>query len=419
MNLKWWLEPWSVESNVWLVITSFVVALACALPGVFLVLRRMALVGDAISHSVLPGIVIAFLFTGALDSPWLVFGAAASGLAAVLVIEGLHRAAGVKEDAATGISFTAFFALGVVLLKWFAGKVDLDPDCVLMGSLETAVHGARWEVGGFFVPRIAVNAGIAVLGMVALLGGGYRGWLITAFDPAHARTAGFRPGVANVILMAAVSLVVVVAFQAVGAILTVALLILPGATALLCAKRVPGVLLVAALHAAFSSVGGLYLATALNCNAAAAVVLAGAIGLGLAWLLGPRHGLLRFKKPIHVATVILLLAITAWHLWCSLFVGYVAILGKQSWMFGILIVILFPPIVLIRWAMRSRLTMADLVLVVLAVLPGLILSIQEITRPRSPNIPWLAPWLVVYLLAPILVARMRVPNDRSRHASFR
>lgn len=296
MNFEWWIAPWRTEANVWLVITSFVVALACAMPGVFLILRRMALAGDAISHSVLPGIVIAFLFTGTLDSPWLVIGAAASGLAAVLVIEGLHRAAGVREDAATGISFTAFFALGVVLLKWYAGKVDLDPDCVLMGSLENAVHGERWNIGALEIPRITMTAAIAAAGVSMLLGLGYRGWLITAFDPAHARTAGFRPGRANVILMAAVSLVVVVAFQAVGAILSVALLILPGATALLCAKRVPGVLAVAAAHAAFSSVGGLYLAVAFNCNAAAAVVLAGAVGLVLAWLLGPRDGLLRFRK---------------------------------------------------------------------------------------------------------------------------
>jgi manganese/zinc/iron transport system permease protein len=297
MNLEWWIAPWRSEANVWLVVSAFFVALACALPGVFLILRRMALAGDAISHSVLPGIVVAFLFTGSLDSPLLVAGAAASGLVVMLVIEGLHRGAGIREDAATGIAFTAFFALGVLLLRNYAGKVDLDPDCVLFGSLETAVHGERWEIAGLAIPRVAASGMLASAGVSLFLLLGFPALLISSFDPGHARTAGFRPSWTNVALMAVTALVVVVAFQAVGAILAVALLILPGATGLLCAKRVRGVLTVAAAHAAVSSVGGLYLAVALNCNVAAAIVLAGAVAFVLAWLFGPMDGLcLRRKK---------------------------------------------------------------------------------------------------------------------------
>ena len=125
------------------------------------------------------------------------------------------------------------------------------------------------------------------------------------------------------------------------------------------------------------------------------------------------------KTTTQVATVLLLLAITGWHLWCSLFAVYIALLGKQPWMLGILVVILFPPIVLIRWAVRGKLMTADLFLVILAVLPGFILGLQEIMNPRSPNIPWLAPLLVVYLLAPILVARLRVLNGKPHHGSAR
>lgn len=292
-NPEWWAAPWGSTPNVWLVITSFLVALASALPGVFLVLRRMSLAGDAISHSVLPGIVVAFLFTGSLDSPLLVIGAATAGLLVMLLIEALHRGAGIREDAATGIAFTAFFATGVLLLKSYAGKVDLDPDCVLFGSLETAVHGERVAFGSWEIPGAAVSGGAAALSMVLFLFFAYRVLLLGSFDAAHARTAGFRPGLINVLLMGAVSVVVVVAFQAVGAVLAVALLILPGATGLLCAKRVPGVLWVAAMHALLSSVGGLYVAVALDCNAAAAMVIAGAMLLGMAWLFGPMDGVLR------------------------------------------------------------------------------------------------------------------------------
>ncbi|BCU79162.1 metal ABC transporter permease [Luteolibacter sp. LG18] len=293
---EWWALPWRSESTCWLVATSFFVALASALPGVFLVLRRMALAGDAISHSVLPGIVIAFLFTGSLDSPLLVVGAAGAGLLVMLTIEALRRGAGIREDAATGIAFTAFFAGGVLLLRTYAAKVDLDPDCVLFGSLETAVHGASVAIGRLEVPRVTITAMVTSVVMGAFLLIAYRPLLLGSFDPAHARTTGFRPGWSNVLLMAAVSVVVVVSFQAVGAVLAVALLILPGATALLCAKRVPGVLLVSGLHALASSVGGLYLAMALNCNVAAAIVLAGAFLFCMAWLFGPMDGLIRPKK---------------------------------------------------------------------------------------------------------------------------
>lgn len=301
---EWWVAPWRSESNVWLVATSFFVALASALPGVFLVLRRMSLAGDAISHSVLPGIVVAFLFTGTLDSPFLVVGAAAAGLLVMLLIEALHRGAGIREDAATGIAFTAFFATGVLLLKTYAGKVDLDPDCVLFGSLETAVHGAMVTVGSLTIPRVTITAAVTAGVMGVFLLFAYRPLVLGSFDPAHARTAGFHPGLSNVLLMAAVSVVVVVAFQAVGAVLAVALLILPAATALLCAKRVPGVLMLAGLHALLASIGGLYLAVLLNCNAAAAIVLAGAALFVLAWLFGPMDGMIRLrkkKKPVEAS----------------------------------------------------------------------------------------------------------------------
>jgi uncharacterized membrane protein YqaE (UPF0057 family) len=113
------------------------------------------------------------------------------------------------------------------------------------------------------------------------------------------------------------------------------------------------------------------------------------------------------KTTMKAVTVILLVTITLWHLWCSLFAVYIAMMGKQPWMLALLVVILFPPVVLIRWWMRSKIATLDLILTVLAVLPGLILGLQEVARPRSPNVPWLVPLLIVYLLAPSLVAYLR------------
>ncbi len=283
MNFDVLLDPWRSPANLWLVTTAFLVALSCAIPGTFLVLRRMALTGDAISHSVLPGLVAGFLLGGTLDSPWLLAGAALAGLACVLTIGVVSRRLGVREDAATGIVFSAFFAIGVVGLRLFASKVDLDPDCVLFGALETTVHGKRVSLLGASVPAAAASAGGAVLlalGGWAVCG---RGWAISAFDPLHARCLGLKEGRLQTTLLAITAMIVTTAFQAVGAILAVALLILPGACGLLVAKRLPGVLAVAAGHALLSAVGGFYLAWFAAINAAAAMVLAGFALLCLAW----------------------------------------------------------------------------------------------------------------------------------------
>jgi manganese/zinc/iron transport system permease protein len=277
------LQPWHSPSNVWLAATAFLVALSCALPGTFLVLRRMSLTGDAITHSVLPGIVAGFLLGGGLDSPWLLAGAALAGLACVLTIEALHQRLGVREDAATGIAFTTFFAAGVLGLRLFASKVDLDPDCVLFGALETAIHGERLGLAGVEMPlafvTAAVAAGVAALG--AILCG--RAWTTGGFDPLHARCVGFHDGRARTLLLAVTAAIVTAAFQAVGAILAVALLILPGACGLLVARRVPAVLAVASLHALLSALSGFYLAWFAGINTASAIVLAGFGWLCIAW----------------------------------------------------------------------------------------------------------------------------------------
>lgn len=283
MNIELLIGPWRSPANVWLVFTAFLVALSCAIPGPFLVLRRMALTGDAITHSVLPGIVAGFLLGGGLDSPLLLVGAALAGLACVLSIEFLHQRVGVREDAATGIAFTTFFAFGVVGLRFYASKIDLDPDCVLYGSLETAVHGTRVSLGSLELPvAFASAAGAACLALLVMLVCG-RAWITGAFDPLHARCVGFHDGKARALLLGLTAMIVTAAFQAVGAILAVALLILPGACGLLVARRVPGVLLVAALHAALSALGGFYLAWFAGVNTAAAIVLAGFGWLCIAW----------------------------------------------------------------------------------------------------------------------------------------
>ena len=234
--------------------------LPCSQVGSFLILRRMALTGDAISHSVFPGVVIAFMFTGDLSSPWLIIGAGLAGLASTVIIELIHKWTRVKQDAATGISFTALFALGVVLMKTkLDDKVDLDLDCVLHGKLGLLLESEMVSIAGQLVPApLLVMAGVALVSTVLMVLF-YRVLMLSSFDEGLAASLGYRPAVIHYSMMFAVSFIAVAAFQAVGAILVIALLILPGAAAYLCTHRLKTMLLLAAVHALLSAIGGLYI----------------------------------------------------------------------------------------------------------------------------------------------------------------
>lgn len=277
----------------WLMLMAFLVALPCSQMGSFLILRRMALTGDAISHSVFPGVVIAFVFTGDLASPWLIVGAGLAGLASTVFIELIHRKTRVKQDAATGISFTALFALGVVLMETMLGKnVDLDLECVLHGRLGLLLEEQHVEIFGSMVPQpVLVMAGVSLVTIFFMVLF-YRVLLLSSFDVGLAASYGYKPAVIHYCTMFAVSFIVVAAFQAVGAILVIALLILPGASAYLCTHRLKIMLMLAALHALLSAVGGLYLHVWFNTDMASAVVVTGGVLLILAWLLGPVDGLM-------------------------------------------------------------------------------------------------------------------------------
>jgi len=284
MNMDFWLDPWRSMTGVWLAVTAAFTALACGVPGTFLVLRRMSLTGDAIGHSVLPGIVIGFVFSGSLDSPLLLAGAAFSGWLAVMLIEWLQRRGGVREDAATGVVFTAMFALGVVMLRLVATRVDLDPDCVLFGNLETAIHGAGTEIAGIRVPNVVLTTGGAALLAILFTALMYHRLLASSFDSTQASLSGMSPALVQSLLLGMTAAVMVASFQTVGAVMSVALLVLPVASALPLARRLPRVLTLVALHSCVSAVAGLYLATWADCNLGAAVVLAGAAMMAIAWI---------------------------------------------------------------------------------------------------------------------------------------
>jgi manganese/zinc/iron transport system permease protein len=267
------------------------VAAACGLIGNYLILRRMALVGDAISHSVLPGLAIAFLLAGSRGTLTMFLGALVAAVATTLIIEVIHKKTRVKQDAAIGIAFSSLFALGVLLISLFADKVDLDQDCVLYGEIALVPLEPMATLGGGTlgppsVVRMAVVA-VVVLALIALF---YKELLVSSFDPGLAATLGINATVVHYTLMSMLSVVVVSAFEAVGAILVIAMLILPGATASLLTHRLPRVLGLSVLHAALSSVLGVHLAVWLDCSVAGAMVVMGTVLFTLAWVFAPEQG---------------------------------------------------------------------------------------------------------------------------------
>lgn len=295
------VAPWteSFGSTIWIALMGFFVSVACGLVGNYLILRRMALVGDAISHSVLPGIAIAFLLARERSAPVMFAGALAAGVVTTILIELIHKKSRVKQDAAIGIAFTSLFAIGVILISMFASKIDLDQECVLYGEITfvqfqapATLFGA--ELGPAPVVRMGFVAAITIL-LILLF---YKELLVSSFDPGLATSLGIHAGVVHYSLMCWLSVVVVSAFESVGAILVIAMLILPGATASLLAARLPAIQGLTLLHAAISSIAGIHLATWLDCSMAAAIVVAGSALFGGAWIFSPSQGLLRLLfKP--------------------------------------------------------------------------------------------------------------------------
>src|SRR5688572_11644652 len=266
-----------------IVVQGMLVSVALGLVGCFLVVRGTSLLGDALSHSVLPGIVIGFLIGGSLHSPWILVGATAVGLLAALLVESVHTNSRVKEDASLGITFTTLFALGVVLINLYAGQADLDPGCVLYGNLEHFIINRT----GYW-PMLLIL--LAILASLALF---YRQLLVSTFDPQLALSLGVNVTLFHYGLMAVLSLTIVTSFEAVGAILAVALLIMPGATARLWTDRMPPMLLLAAAHGVLSTLLGYWLAhhTVLDTSAGGAISVAGFALFSISYLASPRYGL--------------------------------------------------------------------------------------------------------------------------------
>jgi len=280
----------------WIILTGSLVALSCGLLGCFLVLRKMAMVGDAISHAVLPGIVLAFLIAESREVLPMLAGAAALGVLTTVMIEWFYKRARLQTDASIGITFTWLFAIGIILISLYTGQVDLDQDCVLYGEI-AYVPLDLWftEDGRSLGPRNVWITGGTLLLVLLMITLGYKGLQITTFNPEFAASVGISAAFWHYLLMSAVSVTTVVSFESVGAILVVAFLIVPPATAYLLTKRLRHMLWFTALFGVLSALGGYYLAVLLDGSIAGAMAVVAGFLFALALLFSPTEGYLTLR----------------------------------------------------------------------------------------------------------------------------
>ena len=268
-----------------------VTAAGCALVGVFLMLRRLAMLADAISHAILPGIVVAFFLTGNLASPWLVIAAAATGVVTVALVEMLSRTGRLKEDAAMGLVFPALFSLGIVLITRYAGNVHLDVDAVLLGELAFAPFD-RLEIGGRDLgPRHLWLMGSITLVNLTLVLLFFKELKLATFDPGLAASLGLAPAVVHYGLMTLVSVTAVGAFDAVGLVLVVALMVGPPAAAYLLTDRLGVLIGLSVALGAVSAALGFALAIWLDASIAGCIAVGVGVVFLVVFLVAPGRGL--------------------------------------------------------------------------------------------------------------------------------
>ena len=288
---------WSVI-DTWIIVVGVLSAVGCALPGAYLLLRRQSMMGDAISHSVLPGIAGAYLIMGNREPLTLFLGAIVIGIVTTVLIRLVKHGGKIEDGAAMGVVFTALFALGLVMIRRAADHVDLDPDCVLYGAIELTFLDTVPFLG-MDVPRAALLTGGMLLANVLFLGLLYKELKLSSFDPGLSDALGYSSRFLHHLLMVAIAATMVASFEAVGSILVIAMLIVPPACAYLLCNRLLPMLLVSAGFAAASAVLGHLSAIALppvlgyeDTSTAGMMALAAGVLFGGVFFLSPKSGVL-------------------------------------------------------------------------------------------------------------------------------
>ncbi len=291
---------WTDLDN-WIVITGIFSALSCAILGNFMVLRRLSMMGDAISHAVLPGLAAAFLLSGSRDSITMFAGAAVVGILTAIFTDIIHRLGKVEESASMGVVFTTLFALGLIMIVKGADAVDLDPGCVLYGAIELVPLDTK-TVFGIPVPRAVIALATVLIINLLFVIIFYKELKISSFDPDLATTVGANALWMHFMLMTLVAITTVASFESVGSILVIAMLIVPAATAYLITEQLRTMIIVSLLIAELSAILGHCGALTLprlwgfsDTSTAGMIAVASGAIFFLTLFLSPKHGIV-FKS---------------------------------------------------------------------------------------------------------------------------
>lgn len=280
-----------------------IVAVACSIPGVFLVLRKMAMMSDAITHTILLGIVLAFFVVEDLNSPFLIIGATAVGVLTVYLVEILNRTKLVAEDSAIGIVFPLLFSIAIIIISKYAGSIHLDTDSVLLGELAFAPFD-RLKIGGVDIGAKSIySMGIILLINATFVGLLFKELKIATFDAGLAATLGFAPTLIHYALMTSVSITAVGAFQAVGSILVIAFMVGPPITAYLLTDDLKKMLFISAGLGAINAISGYQVAALFDVSIAGSMAMTTGITFALVFIFAPERGIITVLRRRKQQTV--------------------------------------------------------------------------------------------------------------------
>ena len=249
------LENWSWDYDGWIVLAGMLCAVAASLPGNFLLLRRMSLLGDAISHAILPGLAVAFFVSESRSSLPMFLGAVIVGILTALFTEWIRNFGDVDEGASMGVVFTTLFAIGLVMIVQAADHVDLDPGCVLYGAIEMTPLDTV-DVAGEPIPRVVIVLGSVTIVNLLFVVLFFKELKLSAFDPGLSTSVGFSARLMHYLLMVIVAVTAVASFETAGNILVVAMFVVPPATAFLLTERLGMMIFCATVVAMLSAAGG-------------------------------------------------------------------------------------------------------------------------------------------------------------------
>lgn len=259
--------------TVYILITGSLTAILCSIVGSYLVVRGFAMVTDALSHSIVPGIALAFLFTGSRDVVPMFIGASFFGLLSTFLIETLQKKIRVQADASIGVTFTWFFSIGILIISYFSGNIDLDLDCVLYGEIAFVPIDVLFVNGVSFGPRAIWIVGTTLFIVSSILYITRKEMVVALFDPSFAISVGILPVIWHYVLMTLVTVSTVASFEIVGSIIVVALFIVLPSTAYLFAKSLPSMILLSSLFGVIATVMGYGIAVYFNGSISGAISL--------------------------------------------------------------------------------------------------------------------------------------------------